>query len=290
MKYGFRNFSSLKKGEDICDYLCERPFKHSNYCHYTSLKVVDEILKNNEFWVSSVSHLNDLKDREQYSTNYKKYYSLCFSTGVNENLSLWYLYSGLNGHGGRIRLSANKIQRIIENSDFYLYEHDYNALHPHHTNNGVQIILDKDFTYQFKDMLYSKKVTGKNCSLKYNTMTNYNLTNEEFEKFSTLYAGFIKGLIWYYEKETRLLITLNDELISKLKDKEYIVVMKPIDKISKYIKIELGPEIEDIYTSLSDFPSIKKFLEDSSKVKLSDYNGTIQMNFCEKCDKFKKVI
>ena len=39
-------------------------------------------------------------------------YSLCFSTGVNENLALWYLYSGMNGKGGRIRFTSNKVKKV----------------------------------------------------------------------------------------------------------------------------------------------------------------------------------
>ena len=91
-------FPYLKNANELEEYFNARISGHKEFFHYTTLKAINSILQNKYFCISSVDRFNDKKDREQFgdSDEQKKYYSLCFTSGVNENLSLWYLYSGIN--------------------------------------------------------------------------------------------------------------------------------------------------------------------------------------------------
>ena len=54
-----------------------------------------------------------------------------------------------------------------------------------------------DMELEFRDMVYVREPEGNEaCSLKYNTMTNYQVPKEEFRKYKENHCGFWKGLIW----------------------------------------------------------------------------------------------
>jgi hypothetical protein len=124
LQYKYRDFKKLRRKDDLCEYIEKRNYNHGEYCHYTSLSVIDSILKNREFWLSCVNNFNDKKEVEGFENMGKKsYYSLCFATGVNENLSMWYLYSGLSGKGGRIRFKkSTALKEIFKNAKFMIFE------------------------------------------------------------------------------------------------------------------------------------------------------------------------
>lgn len=72
--------------------------------------------------ISCVAGFNDTCDSEQFGEAQKYYYSLCFSTGIHENLALWYLYAGIGGQGVRISLTKTQIKKLIEESTYELRE------------------------------------------------------------------------------------------------------------------------------------------------------------------------
>ena len=120
------NFPRLQTADELNEYFDIRTRGHKEFFHYTSLKAINAILGGKTIRISS-DRLNDKKDREQFGTllEQKRHYSLCFSTGSNENLSLWYLYSGVNGKSGRISLTYKKLMQFISEGEFYLTEYDY---------------------------------------------------------------------------------------------------------------------------------------------------------------------
>lgn len=290
----FWYFRHVNNIEELKKYFEGREYRHTYFYHYTTLKVIDSIIGNKEFWLSCVSGFNDKRDVRQFGNSAKEYYSLCFSTGVNENLSLWYLYSGLDGKGGRIKLKPARIRTLIEKGTFELYEYDNN--YKIKTNKICTLKKGKDMETELRDILYLRESDGK-FSLKYNTMTNYNFTdNAEFEKIKNHWCKFSKGLIWYYEKETRLLLHLTGEIknIVENSNKDYVVVLKFDDEILKNIEVDFAPEITDIDTALKSFDNMRNFKKTKSNINLSEYSGDIQMNMkieslkgyiCEKCEK-----
>ncbi len=285
-KFKWYEFGKITDINDLNEYLDGKEFSHSSYSHYTSLKNIDSILKSKTFYLSSVAKFNDKLDSKQF-VNENKFYSLCFSTGVNENLALWYLYAGLDGCGGRITFTAKQIQKLIENAQFSLQEVDDGQ------PIGISLDLQKNHTVkiQVKDVIYFKE-KKQSVDLKYNTQTNYNISKSDWEEFALKYKSFLKGLIWYYEKETRIIAELTGSILKKLeKNKEYVIKMTIDDKIFKQMKIKLAPEITEETEDkvLSEYFYINKFMKKTSNISLSDNSGTIEMklkdNLCKNCKK-----
>lgn len=287
MAYRWNEFGKLIKYNELAEYLDGREYLHTKYFHYTKLYIIESILKNNCFWLSCVDGFNDDIDKKQFgeAKQQKEYYSICFSTGINENLSLWYLYSGIDGKGGRIQMTKSVVKNLINNGDYYLYEFDEENKKLNESN-PIKLKIGVDAELLFKDVIYYSEQNGK-TSLKYNTMTNYKF--EDLTSLKEKHNNFLKGLIWYCEKETRLVVHLIGDalkIVENNANKKYIVVLSFDDSLKKKISIDVGPEMNDLYELLSDsnYPSIKQKLLDSSKVKLSNYHGQIKMNICNKCE------
>ena len=285
--YKWNEFGKLVNSEQLIEYMC-REYLHQNYYHYTSLAVIDSILKNNSIWVSNVSGMNDLADVKQFGSNQFLYYTLCFSTGVNENLPLWYLYSGIDGQGGRICFSKNNVKSMIQNSKYVLKIIDENKKLLEGEENKV-ILKPSDYDIRFGDILYVKEPEKGNVSLKYNTMTNYNMSREIFADYKKKRVGFIKGLIWYYEKETRIVIKLKGDAAkfaqrNAEKGLRCVIVLSFDDKIKRNTGITIAPECESsIPILIEKYPCLGKFMLETSKVSESEYAGQIKIK-----DKLKK--
>ncbi len=296
----WNNFPNLSTADELSIYFSEL-HNHSFYYHFTSLEKVNKILDQYCFWLSDSSEFNDTRDKEQFAIqddssttpNYKKYYTLCFGTGTNENLPMWYLYSGINGDGGRLQFSQTLIRNAYERGKFTLCE-----ICDGKPPIEIAVLKDGDnATFNFRDVLYYKSDGCKNVSLKYNTMTNYRVSNTEFEIFKKEYRGFLKGLIWYYEKETRIVIELSDELFERIKDdgKTYKVIWdfsdsgrgKGAPKINaqRYLKLDLGPTVEDQDAAIQPYENICRFHRIKSNINLSAYKGTVKFDLCKKCKK-----
>lgn len=289
----WNSFSKLSTAEQLNEYFEHLNKKGKRYFHYTSLKALDAILETKEFIISNVKCFNDKKDSAQFGdeNEQKRFFSLCFSRGTEENLPLWYMYSGVNGKGGRLCFTYNKIQKLIsdklDNGElrFSLWEYDYD----NHKKINKECDLQNDSNCRIKlhDVLYSRieeKDNKKQARLKFNTMTNNGVIDaEQLEKYKDNNCGFNKGLIWFYEKEERLLIEINDETAKELdSNKQYAVICK-LGDIIKHAKITTAPEITG-KDELKKYLNISKFIFDSSSVDLSEHHGEIEMRICDKCD------
>ena len=122
-------------------------------------------------------------------------------------------------------------------------------------------------------------------------MTNHIFPKSEFDTYIKEHIGFCKNLIWYYEKETRLLIEITNKNLKRkidaaFQDKNEIVkvILEVDDKIYKDISLDFAPEIKDFEKPYT-FPCIKDFINSTSKANLSKYHGKIKMNICAKCQK-----
>lgn len=301
-RVAWNKFAKIESVKDLSKYLT-REYEHTEYNHYTDLKTIDKILENREFLLSDVRGLNDKKDTEQFEN--KLYFSLCFSTGVNENLSLWYLYSGIDGKGGCISFERKRIRQLIENAKYELWKIKILPNGLEKLNKVVDIENGKNAKIEFADVLYfseeipSKKRKEENMALKYNTMTNYRISKGEFQKFKENNMGKLKSLIWYYEKETRLLIELTDEKLkkkvnecnekyyvskdgkSKNQKEHYKIVMNFSHLNTKDFYVRLAPGNID-YSEISGYENIIKYCNDTSNVNLSLYKGEIDFKLKDK--------
>lgn len=156
----------------------------------------------------------------------------------------------------------------------------------------IKLIRGDNCSVEFKDIIYRHK-EGNKYRLKYNAQVNNEFPACEMEKFAKTETNiaFLKDIIWYYEKETRILIKVNENLI----DKE---LFKNADKSPYRIELTIPDECyKDIDLCLSpaygenDREEIDNFLKDESIIKfnyskiLSGYSGQINIDLCKKCEK-----
>ena len=283
MAFSWKDFPSISTANDLEVYLRGREYNHANYFYYSASSIINSILGGHAFWLSNVKDVNDLLDAEQFiEPDYS--FMLCFSTGINENLPLWYLYSGLDGKGARIRLTKTGVRDLIQNGEFFIAEFLGKR------GIGKEIKLDrKDLSMEFGDIIYAKETpAAKYTTLKYNTMTNYSLPSAEWKAFQNKHNGFSKGLIWYYEKETRLVVRLTGKAQKMIeKGKQYKLLLHFEEPLLKKMQIMFAPQIEpaDIENELLKQTSIKAFRDASSRLLLSEYAGTVRIDACRDCER-----
>ena len=295
-RWEWKDFGKIRTCKDLEAYLSGREYSHGDYCHYTGIDTINKILEGKTFWLTSVTGFNDTLDTEQFGEAGGDYFSLCFSTGVNENLPLWYLYSGINGKGGRIQMTKDAVRSLIENGRFRLCRAVSKKC-----QEFLKLELGNDMDLEFRDMVYVREPEGNEaCSLKYNTMTNYQVPKEEFRKYKENHCGFWKGLIWYYEKETRLLARVKGEAKAHLNqwreadrdipDISYRIELSFDEALMKRLKIMLAPNIKEaeIAEILKDYEGIQNLLKLTSPIRPSGYAGTVQFNLCKNCEKNRK--
>ena len=288
----WNKFGTVKNCKCLEIYLGGREYEHGEYCHYTSAEIVNSIFEKQEFWISCVAGFNDTCDSAQFGEE-KYYYSLCFSTGIHENLALWYLYAGIGGKGARISLTKTQIKKLIEESTYELRERTSEKTSEKASGKEplklvMELERNKTMKVTFQDVMYYGENQHNGIDLKYNTMTNHAMPKEEWEQYKEKHIGFCKDLIWYYEKETRLVVELTGEARREIDlNKDYVIVLKFSDEVYKKLRLMFAPEIgeADEDKLIDENAGIKQFVLDTSSVKLSDHAGKVKMDLCRNCAK-----
>ena len=95
--------------------------------------------------------------------------------------------------------------------------------------------------------------------------------------------NIIKGILWYYEKETRILLKLKGKAadFAKKNNEKYgcVVTLSFSEALKNKFQIMLAPEFIDPAEILNDdtYGAIKRHILNTSFVKTSDYKGQIKM-------------
>lgn len=228
-RFDWSDFSSIDNSSDLENYIKYtkpndknqkyenfRAYNHSRFFHYSKLKIIEEILRSKCILLTNPGSSNDPLEDTIKAKKYK--FITCFSTGINENIPMWYLYGGVNGCGGCLSFSKSQLYDIIKNGKYSLVEKKDGKI----VENSDIALSEDDYECKIQDIIYCKS-NGSFVTLKYNTMTNNEkITCVDFESFRETNSEFVKSLAWYYEKETRLLIKIKPNIIDSLdKEKTY---------------------------------------------------------------------
>ena len=279
-KMEYKQFKTIETASDMERYFDTRWKSHRNkFYHYTNLDVIDKILEKSRFRISNISRFNDLNDTNQFDGNSQLHYALCFSVGRQENLPLWYLYSGTNGKGGRLGFTSNTINEMLETAIFTLCEYNYDA--PQEIQKEYTITKGKDFLLEIRDIVYANYDREKQVyTLRYSNLVNENLSQSEGDHFFDAHPGFKKGLIWSYEKETRIhiqLIGTMAALVTENDNKQYAIFMSFHSALRGKISVDLAPECDDKELVLKNHFNIQKLDEEYQSVNYSKHKGEIRM-------------
>jgi hypothetical protein len=176
-----------------------------------------------------------MKDRKRYGEDAYRMYYICFITGTSENLPLWFLYSGANFNGARITVPQKAIRSVVESSNIFLVHKDKNKYDP------LPLARDKDCSVTFRDIVYVLP-EGNTCRIKHNDSVHNSFPTIEFEQFKKEYGSFDKGLIWFYEKETRMLVEVREHVYIEIENHdEWHLEIELSDKTISSMNFMLSP-------------------------------------------------
>ena len=281
------SFPYLETANELCDYLQGRPRGHDGYYHYTSLDAINGILENG-FCISSVDRFNDHAEKEAFEGCEKRYYCLCFSTGVEENLALWYLYAGVGGRGGRLQFTYKSISKLLR-APFELVEYNYSK---HKAVRKIATLTEENASFRLGDVVYAdpSKKNREFMAMKYNTMTNREtFPIREWEWFKESNKGFYKSQVWYYEKETRLMIELSSDLYKLIDpNKSYAVILRIPEEVKRYTKVRFAPNIKSLEDEgIQKYSELMKLAQRKTALQLSEHKDTVDIDPCRNCKKYR---
>lgn len=271
-------------------------YRHGAYFYYTTLNTMDRILgEEGVLWLTSVSGFNDEKDTEQFGEQERYSFALCLSTEKGENLPLWYLYAGADGCGARLRMTPGSLRKMFEGSECSLVrEKQEKGEEEWKTEKSFNLERGKNVEIELRDVIYAGNEGSKKFILKYGIQTNRKVTKAEYEIYQRAHVGFHKGLLWQYEKESRLLAVVKGDAKRMIDEEKpdartrYHIELKMTDAVKKSMRICLAPNIveknenkgnnknKDFNAACDGLENIKKYY-DKKRVEFSRYAGTVRL-------------
>lgn len=205
----------------------------NGFYYFTTVHTAEKILSEtneNYIFVSPISKMNDLHERELHSVNGNRVYGLCFCNSDMDNIPMWYLYAGISGQGARIGITAKKMYNLIENIEFIYAVENFQI--------GRRLVRGIDFDLEYGWIFYRQDGNRIKYRNQYYSLTD-SLLAFEHENY------LVKDLEWRYEKEFRLVFRV------KGNPPERIAV--PLDKkalmknggLSVMLAPELRPRINE---------------------------------------------
>lgn len=204
-----------------------KEFKKSSkgFCHYTRFDKLVNILNSNSLWLCSMSDVNDRNEADLHKEEEGKIFSFSFCYTDAESIPLWYLYGGESGDGVRIRITADKILKLLKNGYIYIGERT--------GEENDRLLAEDEFELHYGWVYY---LSGKNAL---RNGKNESKEKIDFNVSKNLY--FQKDFAWRYEKEFRIVIVLRE----KANDNEVVKFKNFLEIVSEGMQICLAPEGDD---------------------------------------------
>ncbi len=261
------NFDFLAKGNPLSLSKNKKYFGNSSICHYTTVGAMDNILLKEEFHFSNYENLNDLHERCYIEKNNRIFIG-CFCSGNTERIPLWYLYSGIDGHGCRFRFTESKMRMFLSNikTVYPVINGESDRSKP------IEIGKDADI---FCGWVYYVK-SDKTVKFK---GKKYLVSDIDKIKDDKILRYFIKDYEWEYEREFRILIMLHDNKNCDIK----IAVPMDISTISILFAPEAGDDFREQSLHLPGFTKYTYNLCSKSKLginmNLAKHNKDAFLNY-----------
>lgn len=278
-------FKELVSAQDYQQFFfdSDRANHHTFYYHYSTLGIVDNILKENAFRLRNLTESsNDEGEKRHSAGDGDVLFSVCFATGTSENLPMWYLYSGPDGKGGRLGLSKSDFM-VLRNAKVSLVEVE--KTYPYPMKETPVPLRKGEYEIAAYDVLYIGRDNankGNFYRAKYCGGTNNEISEKTYQQITQKDRLLTKGLIWFYEKETRIEVKVPKKKL-KNPDGNYVVLLDLSDVIDR-LSLRVAPEFsEPTEEVIGRYPNIKAWL--ATKIEKSDFAGEINMNLTGKlCD------
>lgn len=234
-----KEFASIHDFSSLETFINARSLSHDYYYHYTTMEALEGIKKTKQLWLSDFRMANDLEEAKKCNKEINKYFYISFSTPIDklENVPMWYLYN--KGKGVRISISNTMIKAIKKNPELSIVDKD--------SRSRIMELTPENYDLSIFDIVYFHKFYSSNhAEIRTHNMSCYTLGYNEFEKYIDRNPFGVKDVCWSGEDESRILVTLHDEVRAKLdKNKNYVIAINMSDDfIENKMKITIGPECD----------------------------------------------
>lgn len=240
---------------------------HTGFQHYTTLKVLQSMLKNRTMWLSRLDapSLNDGNESGKYGSPgmCKRTYVGCFSYGRAESAAMWGMYCAPNSKAIRILITPRGMNAWKK----YLADTSRVEASPIYGSDSKDckwMARAKVGCAGITDVLYAAVKNRVEDPERANDLY-WNFTNARIEDLQEWIkdkdvGGFLKDYEWRYEQETRLYVRLSSmhrgitKLSIRIPDKVFgamSIVLSPwldkecakcyIDRISEMFRVEGFP-------------------------------------------------
>ena len=276
MLYRDADFKRINTAGEMAEFMRLRSLEHGHYSHYSRTERIGSILESGTFWLSQFNSSNDVTERKFPRNKFM----LCFASGTTENLPLWYLYSGIEGRGARITLAKGSFQSLVKNATYSLQTFEKDADGKGHLGEAVDV-TDMVHVEQ-RDIFYSSR-----DRIKYNGRQRFSEPKQDdleplIEKYRVYNPEFCKELIWFYEKETRWIVTLPGDKLRLDDTKDYKITAGIPESIYRYIRVRLAPEFESEEERLEVRAKAGFQKLPDNAVEFSDYKGQIKLGLVQR--------
>lgn len=222
------------------------------FWHYTKLESVCKIIENQYFLLGNLTCMNDILECEEHKDCANQIYVLSFCNSNTEKIPMWYLYSGIDGKGCSIGITAKGMSYFID------------SIKTVKTYNSEKVLtIGKDFDLESGWVYYINK---KEPNQVFYRNKWYDLTTMDDDLIKK--SLFIKSYPWEYEREFRIIIKLKKDIPN-----EKIRIDIP-EKLKSKIRLKTAPEIEN--ESLNELQKIINYKSIKTEIKASELS--IHMN------------
>ena len=247
--------------DSLFNYLKKKGRNHNNYKSYSSIGRVVDIRDSKKLYLSTGYDWNDISDRNRFnSDDYGVlHFGKCFSYSTDESVAMWMLYGGIDKRSGMIDFTKKGMQGIlsIPQIEFGYSDGDRGFV--------VEKTLTSDsFDLYCVDIVYYK--ARQNAYYIKRSDEHGSLDPSIFNRLSICK----KAYPWQYEKECRLVCSVDKKLLSN----DCYVARIDLDGL------DLGKSLEKTYHG-PNFPSI-----DTYNTLPSSLDNSIDWSLCDgPCDK-----
>ena len=207
------DFKDIKNDTDIVKYLEEKSKGHYHYRRYLKCEYISDLISDKYLYFSDGSKWDDTLDKNNLNNNNDDYkcFACCFSFSMSENVALWKLFA--NKQGGMIDFKKKHIIQLVElPQEIEIGNID--------NKQSFRKLISGQYEIFMTDILYYGDCDKKD----HDSKTEYRIKHSDnprkyINKEFVDKLGFCKKTIpWSFEKESRLIVKVNKDIIVGVKD------------------------------------------------------------------------
>ena len=216
-------FCKVSSAQELKDFMDKYSFKHKYFFHFTNMDSFAKIVKTGRWKFCSATKTNDLHEVDQKWSRelWNKLFSCSLSHGDEDNVGMWKMYTkGDEEQTICLRFGISFLKKWVdmmqEEKKYYLSS---DAPATSFINFNSFSFHDITYFHGYKNKLSSRICWGNIIVNPHRFKDNNpSLVPASSVETSPFLTGYVKNSAWEYEKESRIMIKIdqpNDEIVKK---------------------------------------------------------------------------